>query len=133
MLTPARRNTTVPLDGTGETVAVKSTECPATTGLADAVSAVLVGVRARYVLTRLARFGEPQPVTSSQPAPAACPPADPVVTSWNAEWYTNGLLAIEYSAGARNPMSGFPAWKSFSFQIAVMPAQSGAARLVPPT
>ena len=46
---------------------------------ATAVAALvtLVGT----ILVRLAKFGEPQPVTSSQPVPAA-KPLLPLVTSW---------------------------------------------------
>ena len=82
---------------------------------------------------RLARFGEPHPVTWSQPAPAGLPPALPVVTSWKMSWYTVLLLPSEYRSGVTKPTGGLPAVMFAWFHTAVIPAHSGAARLVPPT
>ena len=85
-----------------------------------------------YCATRFARLGEPQPVTSSHPVPAGLP-AEPVVTSWKSEPYTAGFLPTEYNHGVTSPTVNLPACRSASFQVAVMPAHSGAERLVPPT
>ena len=130
---PFWRNVMVPPFGTGDTVAVNTTVVPRGVGFFDAAIVVKVSTSPWCCAMRLARLGEPHPVTWSQPGPAGLPPADPLVTSWKTWLYTLGLFPNSYSSGVAKPTSGRLASEFAWFHTAVIPAQSGAERLVPPT
>ena len=95
------------------------------------VDAVVVVVDVEELGTSAEAMGDPQPVDGSQPAAAEYPPAPsllfPVVTSWKSEEYAGEFASCQID-GAMFPIGPPPlAWS----MIAMTPAQSGVARLVP--